>query len=373
MGTVRTAKRSGADALVSQLEAAGVSVAFGIPGVHNLAIFDALRRSSIRTVLVRHEQTCVYAADGYARATGRLAVALTTTGPGAANTAAAMGEARASRSPVLHISTQVESKVLEGRSGRFSLHESPHQRAILDPLSIWSASVARADAIPSLVTRATQEAFGGRRGPVFVDIPHDFLSEPVTRTAAPIAPNRALMPEPRALERAVEALRAAKRPVIWSGGGAIASEAGEALARVAELLDAPIVTTFAGKGIVPPDHPLLVGFPPHHPEVTKLIESSDAILIVGSDLDGMNTQGWRLAMPHPRVAINTISQDARRNYGCEVVVEADARTTLEAMAPLLPARSASAAKRVATVRAKADAAVRAQKDLAPGYRFIRTV
>src|SRR5439155_20340416 len=95
---------TGARALADQLEALGVEVVFGIPGVHNLAIFDALERSPIRTVVVRHEQTAVYAADGYARATGRLGVAVTTTGPGAANTAAAMGEAHASRSPVLHIS-----------------------------------------------------------------------------------------------------------------------------------------------------------------------------------------------------------------------------------------------------------------------------
>ncbi|MGH2728936.1 MAG: thiamine pyrophosphate-binding protein, partial [Actinomycetota bacterium] len=95
---------TGADAAVAQLAALGVEVVFGIPGVHNLSLFDALRRSTIRTIVVRHEQTAGYAADGYARATGKLGVCVTTTGPGAANTAAAMGEARASRSPVLHIS-----------------------------------------------------------------------------------------------------------------------------------------------------------------------------------------------------------------------------------------------------------------------------
>ncbi|HEV2686211.1 MAG TPA: thiamine pyrophosphate-binding protein, partial [Actinomycetota bacterium] len=171
--------QTGARALTEQLEALGVEVVFGIPGVHNLAIFDALERSPIRTIVVRHEQTAVYAADGYARATGRLGVAITTTGPGAANTAAAMGEAHASRSPVLQISTQSESTLLEGRSGRFSLHESPHQRELMDAVARWSASASTAEAIPTLVLRGAREAFAGRRGPAFLEIPHDFLSEPV--------------------------------------------------------------------------------------------------------------------------------------------------------------------------------------------------
>src|SRR5687768_13566784 len=142
----KPAPRTGADALAAQLRELGVEVVFGIPGVHNLAIFDALERADVRIVLVRHEQASVYAADGYARASGRLGVAITTTGPGAANAVGAMGEARASRVPLVHISTQVETKMLEGRSGRFSLHESPHQREMMDGVSVWSGTVARAEA-----------------------------------------------------------------------------------------------------------------------------------------------------------------------------------------------------------------------------------
>src|SRR5437867_1786341 len=144
----RSAASTGASALVAQLEELGVDVVFGIPGVHSLAIFDALRRSSIRTIVVRHEQTAGYAADGYARATGKLGVCVTTTGPGAANAAAAMGEARAARAPVLHISTQVSSRQVAGMTGRFSLHESPNQVELMGAVCLWSAHVARAEAIP---------------------------------------------------------------------------------------------------------------------------------------------------------------------------------------------------------------------------------
>lgn len=365
--------QTGASALTQQLEALGVEVVFGIPGVHNLAIFDALERSPIRTIVVRHEQTAVYAADGYARATGRLGVAVTTTGPGAANTAAAMGEAHASRSPVLHISTQSESRLLEGRSGRFSLHESPHQRELMDAVARWSASASAAEAIPTLVLRGAREAFTGRRGPAFLEIPHDFLSAPVRWRAQPPLKERGLLPEPVAVERALRVLQNAKRPVIWAGGGAVSAGAADLLTKVAETLDAPVVTTYAGKGLLARDHPLLVGFPPHQPEVTKLIQSADAILIVGSDLDGMNTQGWRIPLPRPRVSINTVAEDARRNYASDVVVEADAREALEAILPALSARKANGARRVAEARKAADAALKEDKEFAEPYRFVQAI
>ncbi|MCA1830678.1 MAG: thiamine pyrophosphate-binding protein, partial [Actinobacteria bacterium] len=297
----------------------------------------------------------------------------TTTGPGAANTAGAMGEARASRSPVLHISTQVESRLLEGRGGRFSLHESPHQRELMDAVSVWTATVARAEAIPTMVQRAAIEALAGRRGPSFLEIPHDLLSEKVSWEPQPAVTERTFPPEPSLVERAVDTLSRAKRPLVWAGGGAISSGAGSVLAKVAEVLDAPIVTSYAGKGIVAPGHPLCVGFASHQPEVTSLIRSADAALIVGSDLDGMNTQAWRLPLPRPRVAINTIAEDARRNYAADVVIEADAREMLEAMLPHLRARSSDAGRRVADVRKAADASLRATKEFAAPYRFVKTV
>ncbi|MGZ4142359.1 MAG: thiamine pyrophosphate-binding protein [Actinomycetota bacterium] len=369
----RVPVQTGASALVAQLEALGVDVVFGIPGVHNLAIFEALDRSPIRTVLVRHEQTAVYAADGYARATGRLGVAVTTTGPGAANTAAAMGEAWSSRSPLLHISTQLESRLLEGKGGRWSLHESPHQRELMDAVARWSGTVAAAEAIPTMVARAAREAFAGRRGPVFLEIPHDYLSAPVAWRAQPPPKQRPFAPEPQALARALTVLKKARRPVIWAGGGAVAAGAAQVLAKVAEALDAPVVTTFAGKGLLPPDHPLAVAAPPHEPAVTKLLAGSDATFIIGSDLDGMDTQGWRIPLPRPRVSINTVAEDARRNYASDVVVEADALLTLEAMLPELPVNKAQGARRVAEVHKAVDASLRAHKDFAAPYRFVREI
>jgi thiamine pyrophosphate-dependent acetolactate synthase large subunit-like protein len=370
---VKRGARSGAVALVEQLEAIGVEVVFGIPGVHNLAIFDALRRSkAIRTVVVRHEQAAGYAADGYARATGRLGVLVTTTGPGAANAAAAMGEARASRSPVLHISTQVESRLLAGRGGRFSLHESPAQRELMGAVGVWSATVARADAIPSMVLHAARKSFEGRRGPSFLEIPHDLLAEPISaRPEQPRSLATSTPPDEKSIARAVSALDAAKRPAVWAGGGVISSGAAAELAGLAEALDAPVVTTFAGKGSIPRGHPLSVGMPPHQPEVTRLLARSDALLVVGSDLDAMNTQGWRLPLPRPRVSINVVAEDARRNYAADIVVEADARLAVEALTLRLSKRRRGAgARRVSTMRQAAARAVRANKEFAAPFAFV---
>lgn len=362
---------TGGQALVAQLEAIGVEVVFGIPGVHNLAIFDALRDSAIRTIVVRHEGAAAGAADGYARATGRLGVCVTTTGPGAANTAAAMGEALASRSPVLQVSTQIESRLLGGRGGRWSLHEAPHQAEMMEAASVWSAGVAAAEAVPGMVVRGAEEAFGGRRGPAFLEVPHDFLSQ--TIAARPLARRRLTEPAPPeewAIDAAVEALAKARRPVLWAGGGAIAAGAGDAVAAVAERLGAPVVTTYAGKGIVPPDHPLALGLPPHQPEATALIEEADAILLVGTDLDAMNTQGWRLRLPRPRVAVNAVGQDARRNYPCDVVVEADARLALEALAGALAPGEGDGAARVRRARRAAERALRGDRDFAAPFAFV---
>src|SRR6187399_1899556 len=144
---------TGAQIIVTELERAGVSVCFGLPGVHNLALWAALRESPIRLVGVRHEQTAAYAADGYARATGRVGVALTTTGPGAANTLGAVGEAWASRSPVLVIATDIPTTLRREGVYRGVLHETDGQADMFRPVvkavhfGAGSAAIAVRDAL----------------------------------------------------------------------------------------------------------------------------------------------------------------------------------------------------------------------------------
>src|SRR4051812_30328553 len=180
---------TGAEAIVGALEAEGVEVCFGLPGVHNLPLWDAVRRSGIRLVGVRHEQAAAYAADGYARATGRLGVALTTTGPGAANTLGAVGEAWASRSPVLVIATDIPSALRRDGAYRGVLHETDGQAAMFAPV-VKSVHVVRdADDLPGRAVGAIAGASGSPARPVYLEVPTDLLAA----TVAP-APETAPLP-----------------------------------------------------------------------------------------------------------------------------------------------------------------------------------
>lgn len=312
--------RTGAEAVVESLGFADVRVVFGLPGVHNLALWEALRDSSIRLVGVRHEQAAVYAADGYARATGEIGVALVTTGPGAANTLGATGEAWASGSPVLVIATDVPTTLKRKDVVRGSLHECADQAAMFAPVT--KATHHGADIAPAL-----NAARLAPTRPVFAEIPTDHLSAPAgersLRAGVPgIAPDPVELPP-------------AQRPLVWAGGGAIDAEA-EVVA-LAERLGAPIVTTYGARGLGA-GHPLAAGLPPHVPEIGALWDGADLVIAVGSDLDAMNTQNWRMPRPPQLVVVNLDPADATKNYGADLVVEADAALGCAALARTAPQR-----------------------------------
>src|SRR3954451_4500496 len=166
---------TGAALLVSALERAGVEVVFGLPGVHNLPAWEALRRSPIRLIGVRHEQAAAYAADGYARATGRVGVALVTTGPGAANTLGATGEAWASRSPVVVIATDIPTALKRPGIVGGALHEAADQRAMFAPVTKATLRLDRPEALGE-IAGACAQALAAPRRPVFVEIPTDVLA-----------------------------------------------------------------------------------------------------------------------------------------------------------------------------------------------------
>jgi thiamine pyrophosphate-dependent acetolactate synthase large subunit-like protein len=331
---------TGARAAVAALESAGVSVAFGLPGVHNLALWRELSGSPIRLVGVRHEQTAAYAADGYARASGDAGVALTTTGPGAANTLAAVGEAWASRQPVVVIATDVPSTARRHGVWRGILHEATDQAGMFRPVVKEAIRVRAADEIGPAVTRAIATAMAPPARPVYVEIPTDLLSAEASTTLKGSDPLRQVegSGDPGQLERALGLLERARRPLVWAGGGALQSGAGEAVARLAERLVAPVILTFSAKGLLPRGHPCLVESSPHVPEVGELWDDADVVVAIGSDLDGMMTQGWKQPQPPHLVAINVDPTDASKNYLPDVVVESDAAEATSALAERLGER-----------------------------------
>ncbi len=301
---------NGTDAIARALRDAGVDVAFGLPGAHNLALWPACETVGVRIVGMRTEQACAYAADGYARATGEIGIALVTTGPGAANTVGAAGEAWASRSPVVVIATDIPSTLRRPGEYRGVLHECTDQAGLFAPVTkAQTTSVAEA-----LRVAATPPV-----RPVYVGIPSDLLGTEAVSEPAPAAWKATTASAAPLLD----ALVAAERPLLWVGGGA--RNVGDEIDAFARRIGAPVVVTYQARGILAPEHPLLVPAPPHEPEVTELIARADLAIVVGSDLDQMNTMQWRLPLPARRVAVNIDEADATKNYAMDGTVVADAR------------------------------------------------
>jgi acetolactate synthase-1/2/3 large subunit len=314
---------------VRALEAGGVEVAFGLPGVHNLALWQALAESPIRLVGVRHEQAAAYAADGYARATGEVGVALVTTGPGAANTLGATGEAWASRSPIVVIATDVPKALKRPGVVGGALHEPADQRAMFAPVT---KATIRLDAPEALgeIAAACALARAAPRRPVFVEIPTDVLAADAGEAGAGQA--EALVDDAAPdLAEAQELLANAWKPVVWAGGGAV--DDGAAVVALAERLGAPILTTYSSRGVAG-GHPLAVGLPVHLAEAGALWEQTDLLIAVGTDLDGMSTMNWRLRRPARILAINVDPADATKNYTPDALVRAPASACADLAATL---------------------------------------
>jgi len=339
MSSSRTGILTGAGLAVAALQRAGVEVAFGLPGVHNLALWRAIGESPIRLVGVRHEQTAAYAADGYTRATGRLGVALTTTGPGAANTLGAVGEAWANRQPVLVVATDIPARLRRPGVWRGVLHEATDQAAMFEPVVKRTFRLESADEAGATIDAAARLAMAPPRRPVYVEIPTDLLgAEAGAGTEADPAGGQPAAPDEGQLARAAELLDRSRRPLIWAGGGALAADAGSAVARLAERLVAPVMLTYSARGLLPPGHPCLVEATPHVAQVGALWDEADTVIAIGTDLDGMMTQSWKQPQPPQLIAVNVDPADASKNYLPDLLIEADAAAATEALAERVPER-----------------------------------
>jgi thiamine pyrophosphate-dependent acetolactate synthase large subunit-like protein len=329
---------TGAALAVAALERAGVEVAFGLPGVHNLALWRALGQSPIRLVGVRHEQTAAYAADGYARATGQVGVALTTTGPGAANTLAAVGEAWASRQPVLVIATDIPARLRRPGVWRGVLHEATNQAAMFEPVVKRAIRVSDAGQLGRAVAEAVSEALTPPRRPVYLEVPTDLLAAETDGDTTAVERPRPRRADEEHLARAAGLLERSRRPLIWAGGGALQAGAGPAVAALAERLVAPVILTYSARGLLPPGHPCLIEAPPHVPEAGALWDEADTVVAVGTDFDGMMTLGWKQPQPPHLISVNVDPADAAKNYLPDVLVEADAAQGTAALADRLEDR-----------------------------------
>ncbi|MGW3606493.1 thiamine pyrophosphate-binding protein [Micromonospora sp. NPDC005161] len=295
--------RTVAEAIVDNLASHGVEVAFGIPGVHNLGLWEAARgRDGFEIVGVRHEQAAVYAADGVARQNRVPAAAFTITGPGAANTVGAFGEAASSCSPVVLVATEVALRDRSARSSFGRVHGSPDQGAIFESLAKGVFRIRKPNDVIPMVTEAMQLAAADPQGPVYIDVPTDILSAPVDETTAtPAAP---VPPAPADLDALIAALQRSERPLLWAGGGAATDQAANVVRQLSERLGAPVITTFAGRGIVTEKDPGWTSLPIHEPDTIDLMSQADLLLGIGSAFDGMNTRNWNLPFPTEFYSVN---------------------------------------------------------------------
>ena len=343
--------RTGGKLVAECLEAAGAEVAFGVPGIHALAVWDGLRTSPVRAIGLRTELSAGFAADGYARTSGRPAPLLLSTGPGALISLAALMEAASAHVPVVAIASQIPRELIG--AGRGFLHELPDQKASFDPVVKWAARAESAGDIPELLGEAFRRALTPPSGPVFLEIPVDVLAG---ETDVPVgeldtAPELPPLPSEN-LGEAVRLLADAERPVLWAGGGVLRSGAWDELRAVAERLGAPVVTTYMGKGAFPDDHPLGAGSASDEPAVQELLSGADAILAVGTELGAETTGHYSLELRGRLVHVDADSRRIGATYEALGLV-GDARGVLAALLEDLPAAESTAGEqRVAEVRAR---------------------
>jgi len=320
---------TGGQVVVAALEAHGVDVVFGMPGVHNLALYDALYDSAqIRHVVVRHEQGAAFAADGYARVTGRPGVVITTAGPGATNTLTAIAEAWSDSSPVVLIASHVESTFMEQERG-FG-HELRGQLDLFRTATRFQARPTAVGDIAPTISEAFAEVQRGRPRPAVVQIPQDVLND-VSEVDVPSAPT---YEPPRGtamglVRTAARMLADAQQPAIYAGAGVHRAGAHAEVLQLAERLDAPVFTTAPGKRAVPEDHPLAIGNRwTGEPELKQLLAESDVLLAVGTRFGAQDTTRWQLELPKTVIHIDVDAGELSRNVPAELALEGDARTVL---------------------------------------------
>jgi acetolactate synthase I/II/III large subunit len=325
---------TGAQALVLSLENLGVDVVFGLPGGAILPAYDPLRSSELRHVLVRHEQGAGHAAEGYAWATGKVGVAMATSGPGATNLVTALADAYMDSVPIVAITGQVATAMI----GTDAFQESDIT-GITGPVTKHNELVTSPDRIAAAIAEAFHIAATGRPGPVLVDLPKDILQASLDWSWPPAMdlPGYRLAGPPDAaqVEAAADLLRQARRPVLYVGGGVIKSGSHGPLLELAELAQAPVVTTLMARGAFPDSHPLALGMPGMHgmfAAVTALQEA-DLIVALGARFDDRVT--GRLADFAPRAKIVHFDIDPAeigKNRAPDIAVAGDLAASLPAFA-----------------------------------------
>lgn len=367
------------EALVRLLEAHGVEVVFGIPGVHTAELYRGLATSKIRHVTPRHEQGAGFMADGYARVTGKPGVAFVITGPGLTNTITAMAQARADSVPMLVISGVNARKTLG--KGEGCLHELPDQQALMKSFAKASITLMNGADLARELARCLALTMSGRPGPVHLEIPTDVMVETIAPPEPVVFDDAAAVADEARLEEAAELINDAKAPVILAGGGACGADA--ALTAFAEQVDAPVILTANARGLMA-GHALQVPASASLEPVRALIAASDLVIAVGTELgqtdyDVYVDGGFPALKKLIRIDVD-LERIAAGPQATAAIV-GDSAATLEALLPRVRERQGMGAERAEVTRNAAwnglPDKIRGEvtllhrlRDAVPGARFI---
>ena len=351
---------TGSEILWATLVGEGVTEVFGYPGGAILPAYDALRKFPIHHILVRHEQGAAHMADGYARASGKVGVAVATSGPGATNLVTGIATAMLDSIPIVCITGQVSSKVL----GSDAFQEIDITGITL-PITKHNFVATRAEHIAPMLREAFQIAKSGRPGPVLVDITKDAQQGTALfnfddAVPAPYRPHPMLRAESASITQAIELIKAAKKPIILAGHGINQSGAEREVIEFAERQQVPVASTLLGLGSFPASHPLSLGMMGMHGEswVNNAIQESDLLLAFGMRFDDRVTGNLASYAPNAKkIHIEIDPAEINKNVKVDVALIGDLKEVLQTLLPLLPKKSdASWLKQINT--SKGNAAVR---------------
>ena len=342
---------TGAQAVIRSLELAGVEVVFGHPGGAILPAYDPMLDSPIRHVLARHEQGAGHMAEGYAHATGRVGVAIATSGPGGTNLVTPLADAMMDSVPIVAITGQVATSAVGGDA-----FQEADITGITMPVTKHNEMVTTPDRIPGAIAEAFHIASTGRKGPVLIDIPKDVLGATLTRFEWP---ERVQLPgykptvrgHSKMVREAAETILAARRPVIYAGGGIVASGAHEVLRRLAERLELPVVTTLMARGAFPDSHPQHLGMPGMHGHWTAVtaLQKADLLIGLGTRFDDRVTGKLDAFAPNAKVIhVDVDPAEIGKNKPVDVPIVGDVGTVLEQLLEALDALDGNGATQADT-------------------------
>ena len=333
-------KMTGGEALVKSLHREGVRVVFGVPGLQLYHALDALyNEPDMRFITTRHEQAAAYMAYGYSRVGESIGTALVVPGPGLQNASAGIGTAYAASHPMMVVSGQIPRDRIGMNRGE--LHEIHDQLDIIRPVTKWASRVLYASEVPSAVHEAFCQIRTGRPRPVEIEISSDALPETTDAVLMEAATAEPQAASHRSISEGARTIAASARLLIWAGGGAISSGAVQVLQKVAEHLQAPVVTTSEGKGVISERHYLSLGVPDwRRGPLHSLIESSDVVLAIGTRLARAGlTDAQRV------VQVDVDADEIGRNHTNTLGIVGDTRRSLEQLyielSSLVPQRSSS--------------------------------